>query len=84
MPSPEETGLLRDLLPDFERETGYRVSVYAGEDAFDAARAGQADLVVAHYGHTGTEPFMTQGLGLWPRADDIHRVALGGETQLHL
>lgn len=78
VPSPEETGLLRKILPDFERESGYRVTVHAGEDVFDVARAGQADLVIAHYGHSGTEPFMTQGLGQWPRAVFGNQIALLG------
>lgn len=68
VPSPDETGLIGELLPDFERESGYRVVVYSGEDLYDVARAGQADLVISHYGHSGTEAFMTQGLGMWPRA----------------
>lgn len=76
--TPEETGLLRELLPDFERETGYRVTVYSGEDVHEVARAGGADLVISHYGHPGVEPFMTQGLGLWPRAVFANQIALVG------
>lgn len=80
VPSPDETGLLRALLPDFERETGYRVTVYSGEDVYDVARAGQADLVIAHYGHSGTEAFMAQGLGTWPRTVFGNQIALIGPT----
>ena len=65
--TPEESGLLRAILPDFERQTGLRVEVYSGEDVYDRARNGQADLVISHYGHFGLEPFMADGLGLWPR-----------------
>jgi len=65
--TPEDGGLLREILPEFERQTGLRVQVYSGEDVYDRARAGQADLVISHYGHPGVEPFMTDGLGLWPR-----------------
>lgn len=81
VPSPDETGLLRRLLPDFERETGYRVSVYSGEDVFEVARAGKADLVIAHYGHSGTEAFMNQGLGLWPRALFGNQIAIVGPAE---
>ena len=81
VPSPEGTGLLRELLPDFERESGYRVEVYSGEDLYDVARAGQADLVIAHYGHSGTEAFMTQGLGLWPRAVFANQIAIIGPNR---
>jgi tungstate transport system substrate-binding protein len=80
VPSPEETGLLRELLPDFERESGYRVTVYSGEDLFEVARGGAADLLIAHYGHSGTEAFMTQGLGLWPRALFGNQIAVVGPT----
>lgn len=66
--TPEESGLLREILPDFERQTGLRVNVYSGEDVYDRARSGQADLVISHYGHAGLEPFMADGLGQWPRA----------------
>lgn len=65
--TPEEGGLLRDILPEFERQTGLRVQVYSGEDLYDRARRGEADLTISHYGHPGVEPFMNDGLGLWPR-----------------
>ncbi len=78
VPSPEETGLLRSLLPDFERESGYRVEVYAGEDAHDVARAGRADLVISHYGHQNAEAFVTQGFGLWPRAVFANQIVIIG------
>jgi tungstate transport system substrate-binding protein len=65
--TPEESGLLREILPDFERQTGMRVEVYSGEDLYDRARNGQADIVISHYGHPGVEPFIADGLGLWPR-----------------
>jgi tungstate transport system substrate-binding protein len=76
--TPEETGLLAALLPDFERESGYRVVVYSGEDVHEVARNGAADLVISHYGHPATEAFMTQGLGLWPRAVFANQIALVG------
>ena len=78
VPSPAETGLLRELLPDFERESGYQVTVYSGEDVHDVARAGQADLVISHYGHAGTEAFMNQGFGLWARAVFANQIAIMG------
>lgn len=80
VPSPHETGLLGALLPDFERESGYRVTVYAGEDLYDVARRGEADLVISHYGHHGTEAFISQGLGVWPRAVFGNEIALLGPS----
>ena len=67
VPTPEENGLLRAILPDFERQTGLRVEVYSGEDLYDRARNGQADIVISHYGHRDAEAFMMDGLGLWPQ-----------------
>src|SRR6266566_1101917 len=65
--TPAESGLLQDLLPDFESRTGLRVELYAGSDAIIRARNGQVDLLISHYGHADLEAFMTDGLGLWPR-----------------
>lgn len=59
--------LLNALLPSFQQRTGYAVHLQIGENAFDVARAGHADLVIAHYGHAGTEAFISDGLGRWPR-----------------
>lgn len=78
--TPEESGLLREILPDFERQRGIRVEVYSGEDVFDRARRGQADLVIAHYGHGALEAFMTEGLGLWPRAVFANQNAIIGPS----
>jgi tungstate transport system substrate-binding protein len=79
VPSPEGTGLLRDLLPDFERETGYRVVVDASSEPYDVALAGRADLVISHYGHhAGLEAFVVQGLGMWPRAVFANQIAIIG------
>ena len=55
--------LLESLIVTFERETGYRVVLQITEGVFDLARDGMADLVIAHYGHAGTEAFMSEGLG---------------------
>ena len=59
--------LLNALLPAFQARTGTRVQLQISENVFDIARAGNADMVIAHYGHAGTEAFMTDGLGRWPR-----------------
>jgi tungstate transport system substrate-binding protein len=62
---PDE--LLRPLLPDFQKQTGMRAEiVYTDNDPFAVAREGKADLVISHYGHEGVEPFVAEGLGLWP------------------
>jgi tungstate transport system substrate-binding protein len=74
---PDE--LLRPMLPDFEKETGLRAEiVYTGSDPYGFAREGKADLVISHFGHAGVEPFVTEGLGLWPRAVFSNQMALIG------
>jgi len=55
--TPQFSGLLDSLLPDFERQTGIMVDVYSGSDVYRKARSGQADLVISHYGKKGVERF---------------------------
>jgi len=71
--------VLRPLLPLFEQQTKLRATiVYTGNDPFAVGRAGDADLVISHYGHEGVEPFVTAGLGLWPKATLANQMALMG------
>lgn len=72
--------LLNDLIGIFERASGYRVTLQSTEGVFDVARAGNADLVIAHYGHPGTEPFMADGLGRWPRMVFANQAVLVGPS----
>src|SRR5438477_10227814 len=64
---PVDSGLLTDLLADFEKATGYRVQTGVTDQPYTAARQGTADLILSHYGHEQTDDFMADGLGLWPR-----------------
>jgi tungstate transport system substrate-binding protein len=74
---PDE--LLKPLLPDFQKQTGLRAEiVYTGSDPFSAGREGKADLIISHFGHEGVEPFITSGLGLWPRPVFANQMALLG------
>src|SRR5687768_4520825 len=59
--------LLEGLLPTFTQQSGYTVSMQSTEGVYDLAREGKVDLVIAHFGHAGTEAFMAEGLGRWPR-----------------
>ena len=64
----EQSGLLDDLLPDFEENSGYRVQVYSSTtDVYERARRGEADLVISHYGYDEVERFVQEGFGSWPR-----------------
>jgi tungstate transport system substrate-binding protein len=71
--------LLRPLLPEFQKQTGLRADiVYTGDDPYAVAREGKADLVISHYGHKGVEPFVTEGLGLWPHPVFANQMVLLG------
>lgn len=65
--TPYKSGLMTFLLKDFEKTTGLRVALYGGEDLFDRARAGQADLLIAHYGKSPMQNFVLEGYGSWPQ-----------------
>ena len=64
---PASSGLLNDLLPEFERQSGYHVQVsVTNQTIYDVARTGVADLLISHYGFPGVEQFVLEGLGQWP------------------
>jgi len=64
--TPHQSGLLAALLPGFEKASGYKVEVYSGNDVYDQAEAGKADLLISHYGKAPVEPFVRSGKGAWP------------------
>jgi tungstate transport system substrate-binding protein len=72
--------LLNDLLPAFRQDTRYQIELQVTEGVYDLARKGLADLVIAHYGHAGTEAFMMDGLGRWPRMVFANQAALVGPS----
>jgi tungstate transport system substrate-binding protein len=73
--------VLRPMLPTFNAQGRQRAEiVYTGNDPFAPARNGQADLVIAHYGHAGVQPFVTSGLGRWPQAVFSNQMALIGPS----
>lgn len=74
--TPED--LLRYLLPEFESQSGYRVTIHSGNDCYEQARTGKADMVISHFGHPGVELFVTNGLGLWPKAIFSNQAVLVG------
>ncbi len=78
--TPESSGLLQQLLADFEKQTGQNVLVDSRQDVFGLARDGKADLVLAHYGHGGTEDFCAEGLGAWPHPVFSNQAALIGPS----
>ena len=59
----ESSGLLWQLLADFEKQTGRRVVVIVGRMCWIAdGKADRVSLITVG----GTEEFCTEGLGLWP------------------
>lgn len=76
--TPQFSGLLDTLLPDFEQQSGIRVEVYSGNDVFRKARSGKADLVISHYGKKGVERFVMDGYGEWPRIVFANQAVLIG------
>jgi len=75
----EQSGLLGELLPIFEKQSGYRVQVHASTtDVFERARRGEADLVISHYGFDEVERFVRDGFGFWPRMVFANQSAILG------
>ncbi len=67
VPIPFDSGLMTDLVADFEKVTGYHIQVNTSDAPYTFARQGAADVVLSHYGHDQVDDFMADGLGLWPR-----------------
>ncbi len=65
--APLFSGLMADLIDDFKKQGGSDVEMVAGMDVYDRARAGQADIVISHYGFSEVERFVQDGYGRWPR-----------------
>jgi tungstate transport system substrate-binding protein len=78
--TPQDGGLYDDLLPDFERQTGYRVELTTGEDVYGPARNGRADVVLSHYGHEDVQAFVQDGFGQWPQTVFFNQHTLLGPS----
>lgn len=76
--TPQYSGLLDSLLPGFEAATGLTVSVYSGNDAYQQARYGKADIVISHFGKHEVESFVLEGYGSWPKMVFANQAALIG------
>jgi tungstate transport system substrate-binding protein len=76
--TPKFSGLIDDLIADFKAAGGGEVTVYGGSDVFEKARAGEADLVIAHWGKAEVERFVLDGYGSWPRMVFSNQLAIVG------
>lgn len=78
--TPEPSGLLGDLIPIFENESGLKVVISSSSEPYDEANKCNADLIVSHYGHKGVENFIESGGGKFPRPVFANQAALIGPT----
>src|SRR5918995_1420501 len=78
--TPQDGGLYDDLLPDFERQTGYQVELTTGEDVSGPARDGQSDMIISHYGHRDAQAFIQDRFGQWPQTVFSNQLALFGPS----
>jgi len=76
--TPKISGLIDDLVADYRVSGGGDVTVYGGNDVYDKARAGEADLVISHYGKAEVERFVLDGFGAWPRMVFANQLAIVG------
>jgi len=73
-----EGGILTALAEKFHAETGLEVKITSTDDPYSSAKKGNADLVIAHFGHRDTERFVQSGFGFWPRMVFSNQLALFG------
>lgn len=76
--TPKMSGLIDKLAADFEAQSGLEVAIYSGSDVYEKARAGEADLVISHYGKAGAQEFVQEGLGFWPAMVFSNQLVIGG------
>lgn len=76
--TPFDSGLLDALLPAFTAETGLNVEIYSGNQVFEKARQGSADIVIAHYGKSGMAEFVQENRGSWPQMVFANQAVLIG------
>lgn len=76
--TPHFSGLIDSLLADFRKSSGYEVTVYGGSDVYERAKAGEADIVISHYGKAEVERFVLDGYGAWPRMVFSNQLVIAG------
>ncbi len=76
--TPKMSGLIDALAADFEKSGGLHLEIYSGSDVYEKARAGEADLVISHYGKPDVERFVLDGFGLWPRMVFSNQLVIAG------
>lgn len=79
--TPQFSGLMDDLIADYKATKGQDVEVYSGNNVFEKATNGEADLIIAHYGKSGMEDFITKGLGSWPQLVFSNQMVLIGPPE---
>jgi tungstate transport system substrate-binding protein len=78
VPTAVEGNLLPTLASEFEAHSSFKVQLTSNDDVYGAARRGEADLAISHYGHKNAEAFVMEGWGEWPRTLFSNQMALLG------
>lgn len=76
--TPVMSGLIQDLVQDFEAQTKFKVEINRSHDAAEDARDGDADIVIAHYGKSGVKSLVLDGIGHWPAPLFANQLVLVG------
>lgn len=76
--TPQFSGLMDVLAKDFAGRYGVEIALYSGNDVYARARAGEADLVISHYGKADVERFVLDGYGSWPRMVFSNQAVIAG------
>lgn len=76
--TPQFSGLIDKLVEEFQAKSGLHVEVYGGNDVYERARAGKADIVISHYGKEGVERFVMDGFGSWPKTVFSNQAVIAG------
>lgn len=76
--TPQFSGLMEALAADFTAKHGIHIEINGGRDVYERARAGQADVVISHYGKSEVERFVLDGYGTWPRLVFSNQAVIAG------
>ncbi|WP_028116320.1 substrate-binding domain-containing protein [Ferrimonas senticii] len=76
--TPEYSGLMAHLSQQFTQQTGIEVELHSSGSPHQRGVQGQADLVLSHYGKSGMEKFVMDGLGHWPTMVFANQAAIIG------
>ncbi|WP_133408234.1 hypothetical protein [Parashewanella tropica] len=65
--APAESGFIRFLTHDFQKQTGYQLQIISSTTPYQLAQTGKADAVISHFGKQELPAFVLNGYGSWPK-----------------